>query len=129
MSRISVCSPPARSAADAVVARPPSVGSEGGTGYRLFRACCLAIAREALRASFSSSRRFFSSIWKYSLTLPIATIAMNAMANMPSTGPTSIPFMDLFLWWSLVVAAVVLGCTIFHWVLVPLFAWVARRFS
>lgn len=129
MPRIPACSPPAHSAAPAVVAHPVVVGSGGGIDYRFLRACSLAIARAAFRASFSSLRRFFSSSWKYSLMLPIATMATNAMANMPSIGPTSTSFMVLLVWWLLAVATVVLGCAIFHWVLVPLLAWAVRGLS
>lgn len=56
MPRISVCSPPARSAVDAVVAHPPSVGSEGGiapASMRLGRAdMALTVFQELRQYSF-----------------------------------------------------------------------------
>lgn len=129
MPRISACSPPARTSADAVVAHPPLVGSEVGISHLLRFVASRAICRAAYLASFSSLRRLFAAMWKYSLMLPISTTAMNAMAYMPSTGPTSIPFIHLFLWWSLVVAALVVALAIFHWLLVPLFHLLAARLS
>lgn len=132
MPRISSCSPPARSAADAVVAHSPSVGSEGGIRYRLFLAFCRAIALAALSASFSSCRFFFSSRLKYSLVVPITAIATSAMATPVQTtvtisvDGTSIPLLPIL---ALIVSWTLVSLAIFHWLLVPFFDWVARRFS
>lgn len=110
--RSSSCPPPSQQDQGVRLAAPATVGQVGGTTL------------------YSRFLRFFSSRslrLLMSLVMPMATMAANAMAISQSAGDTSIPFTVLLVWWLLLVVTVVLGCVIFHWVLVPLLAWAVRR--
>lgn len=81
--------------------------------------------RHNLRRCFSSS---FAFARRYSLTAPITKISTATPMYTKTALVTSTPFIDLFLWFGVMFSACLLAVVIFHWVIVPLFDWIARRF-
>ena len=72
--------------------------------------------------------RFFSLLRITSLVMPIASTTTNAMAMSASAPETSMAPMQVFLLWLVMFSACLLAVVIFHWVVVPLFGWIERRF-
>lgn len=85
-----------------------------------------ACTRHSLRASFF---RFLSLLRITCLAMPMAITTTSTMASQVTGPDTSMPFIEVSLWWLLMFSASLLAVVIFHWVIVPLFAWIERRYS
>lgn len=107
-----LCTPPATKRPGESLAAPAAAGQGGCT--------C-----QSLRRFFSSSLAFHQ---KYSLIAPITLTSTATPAYTSTALETSIPLIDLLLWFGVMFSACLLAVVIFHWVIVPLFDWIARRF-
>ncbi|MBW8465944.1 hypothetical protein [Acidovorax sp.] len=107
-----VCPPPATKGAASAVAAPAAPALGAGT-------------LQSLRRFFSSSLAFHQ---RYSLIAPMTLTITATPAYTKTALETSIPLIELLLWFGVMFSACLLAVVIFQWVIVPLFDWVARRF-
>ncbi|CAN7262986.1 hypothetical protein LJR129_001180 [Acidovorax sp. LjRoot129] len=124
-----VCTPLATKRPGDSLAAPAAAGQGVCTSQRLRLHLASSAALRASRsmASRSSAFSFLSLFRMKSLAVPIATTAKSTAANTISAGETSMG-MEVFLWFGVMFSACLLAVVIFHWVIVPLFDWIERRF-
>ena len=123
------CTPPATKRPGESLAAPAAAGQGVCTSQRLRLRRVVSAAIRPGRSSSSRSCfiRSFLPLRIATLAMPMATTTASVIASPVTAVDTSMG-MQVLLWGCVMFSASLLAVVIFHWVLVPLFSWIERRF-